>query len=152
MGSQSRNQREYNQETNYDVRTNNIGLENSAGAVINTGDGTIQMTDAGAVEAAFDFGDSIASRAFDTVGDSVGDALMFGDRALSMVSDISSSNADLIESNSDLARRSLESSAMLALQSNRGEGENIALSLTDSLKWGGVALAVVGAIYAMKGK
>lgn len=135
-----------------EVTTTNIGLEGSSGSVVNTGSGTVTMTDAGAVEAAFDFGDSIASRAFSTIGDSVGDALDFGDNALNMVSDISSANADLIQSNSDLARISLESSGALAIQANRGEGENIALSLTDSFKWGGLAIAVVAGIYAMKGK
>lgn len=152
MGSSSRNERSYDVDTSYDVATNNIGLDNSAGSVVNTGSGSIHMIDAGATQAAFDFGNSIADRAFSTVEDNAGDALEFGRNAINFVSDYSGQNAALIETTADLARRSMEQSSALAMQSQRSEGESLGLKGLDTVKTGAIALAVLGGLYLMKGK
>lgn len=151
------------QETNNttDVTTNNLNLEDIEGTAtaIAGSNNTVNVTDAGAIDAmadvtegAFDFGNEIFNRATSTITDNIGDTLDLASNSIDFVADVSSSNADLIEANADLSRRSLEMSGQLALEANRGESENIAMNLTDGIKYAAVAAAVFVGLKALKAK
>ena len=135
FGGGDREQTTTNETTN-NITSTSSAIEDSAGAIIASGN--VNVTDGGAFDLvgdAFNRYQLGFNRYADTLNNGFG-------QALNVLSAQSAGQTAIARENAQLAQNITADSMQLALQADRGEGENVLLAVTDSMKW--LILAIAG--------